>query len=55
MANSLDLRAWLREQCSDFRFDVGGVFQRNSDVSWWPLKRPDLATTIADDLSAVIP
>ncbi|MGO9159963.1 MAG: type II restriction endonuclease [Streptosporangiaceae bacterium] len=38
MANSLDLRTWLREQCSDFRFDVGGVFQRSSDVSWWPLK-----------------
>ena len=37
MAKPLDLGTWLREQCADFRFDVGGVFQRNSDVSWWPL------------------
>ena len=33
----LDLRAWLREQCADYKFNVGGVFQRDSDVSWWPL------------------
>ncbi len=38
MASPLDLRIWLREQCSDFRFDVGGVFQRSSDASWWPLQ-----------------
>lgn len=38
MAKPLHLPIWLREQCSDFRFDVGGVFQRNSDVSWWPLE-----------------
>jgi hypothetical protein len=38
VAGPLDLRDWLREQCSDFRFDVGGVFQRSSDVSWWPLQ-----------------
>ena len=38
MANPLDLGTWLREQCADFRFDVGGVFQRSSDVSWWPLE-----------------
>ena len=37
MADSLDLRAWLREQCADYKFSVGGVFQRGSDVSWWPL------------------
>ncbi|MGH3220341.1 MAG: type II restriction endonuclease [Streptosporangiaceae bacterium] len=38
MAKSLHLPTWLREQCSDFRFDVGGVFQRASDMSWWPLE-----------------
>jgi hypothetical protein len=34
----LDLATWLEEQCADFRFDVGGVFQRTSDESWWPLE-----------------
>jgi Restriction endonuclease EcoRV len=34
----LDLRTWLREQCADYRFNVGGVFQRDSDVSSWPLE-----------------
>jgi hypothetical protein len=38
VAKPLHLPAWLREQCSDFRFDVGGVFQRSSDTSWWPLE-----------------
>lgn len=38
MAEPSDLLAWLRTQCADFAFDVGGVFQRQSDVSWWPLK-----------------
>lgn len=38
MADPLDLRTWLREQCAQFTFDVGGVFQRDSDVSWWPLE-----------------
>jgi hypothetical protein len=28
----------MQEQCADFKFDVGGVFQRESDVAWWPLK-----------------
>ena len=37
MADSLHLRTWLREHCADYKFDVGGVFQRDSDVSWWPL------------------
>jgi len=43
VANGLDLSSWLREQCSDFRFDVGGVFQRSSDESWWPLTAADPA------------
>ena len=38
VAGPLNLREWLREQCSNFRFDVGGVFQRSSDMSWWPLQ-----------------
>jgi hypothetical protein len=38
VAKSVDLVTWLREQCSDFRFDVGGVFQQSSDLSWWPLE-----------------
>jgi Restriction endonuclease EcoRV len=38
VASPLDLGTWLREQCSDFTFDVGGVFQRSSDMSWWPLE-----------------
>jgi Restriction endonuclease EcoRV len=38
VAEPLDLRTWLREQCADYRFNVGGVFQRDSDVSSWPLE-----------------
>lgn len=38
MAKPHDLCAWLREQCAEYRFDVGGVFQRDSDVSSWPLE-----------------
>lgn len=37
MANPLDLRAWLAEQCADYTFDVSGVFQRTSEESRWPL------------------
>ena len=38
MANPVDLPTWLREQCSDYRFEVGGVFQRISNMSSWPLE-----------------
>jgi len=38
VAEPLDLRTWLREQCADYSFNVGGVFQRDSDVSSWPLE-----------------
>ena len=37
MANPLDLRTWLVEQCADYKFDVSGVFQRTSEESRWPL------------------
>jgi hypothetical protein len=37
VAEPLDLGAWLREQCAEYRFNVAGVFQRDSDVSFWPL------------------
>lgn len=37
MTISADLGSWLREQCADFRFNVGGVFQRDSDFAHWPL------------------
>lgn len=33
----LDLRSWLMQQCAEYSFNVGGVFQRESDVSTWPL------------------
>jgi hypothetical protein len=33
----LDLTTWLRDQCAVYQFNVGGVFQRDSARSWWPL------------------
>jgi hypothetical protein len=36
--DSLDLRAWLMRQCAEYQFNVDGVFQRDSDVSTWPLE-----------------
>lgn len=38
VADPVDLSAWLREQCADYRFNVGGVFQRDSDAASWPLQ-----------------
>jgi hypothetical protein len=38
VANPVDLLTWLREQCSDYRFEVAGVFRRISNMSWWPLE-----------------
>lgn len=38
MTEVLDLRTWLLEQCADYAFNVGGVFQRDSDFSSWPLQ-----------------
>jgi hypothetical protein len=38
VAKPLDLRSWLQDQCDDFRFEVGGVFQRESDIASWPLE-----------------
>ncbi len=38
MAEAFSLRAWLAEQCAGYSFNVGGVFQRESDTSSWPLE-----------------
>lgn len=38
VADSFDLRTWLAEQCAGYTFNVGGVFQRESDFSSWPLE-----------------
>jgi hypothetical protein len=34
---ALDLSEWLRRQCADFRFDLGGVFRCDSDRAEWPV------------------
>lgn len=34
---SLDLTCWLREQCQEYRFDLGGIFRRTSQEATWPL------------------
>lgn len=33
----VDPEEWLRTRCSKYRFDVRGVFRRESDHSTWPL------------------
>ena len=38
MTKVFGLRDWLVEQCADSTFNVSGVFQRESDLSSWPLK-----------------
>jgi hypothetical protein len=38
VAEVFDLRTWLTEQCAEYTFNVGGVFQRESDYSSWPLE-----------------
>lgn len=37
MPDPLELRDWLTRQCAEYSFNVGGVFQRDSDVATWPL------------------
>ncbi|WP_051759618.1 type II restriction endonuclease [Herbidospora cretacea] len=37
MPQTLDLKAWLQEQCNDYHFNLGGVFQRDSDRARWPI------------------
>lgn len=37
MPELLELHAWLAQQCAEYTFNVGGVFQRDSDVAEWPL------------------
>jgi hypothetical protein len=34
----LDLAQWLHQQCSEYRFDIGGVFRRDSEHASWPVK-----------------
>jgi hypothetical protein len=34
---TLDPEDWLRAQCAEYEFDVGGVFRRESDSSTWPI------------------
>jgi hypothetical protein len=37
----LDLAQWLRQQCSEYRFDIGGVFRRDSERAGWPVAARD--------------
>jgi hypothetical protein len=41
VAQPVDLRTWMQDQCNEFRFEVSGVFQRESDQAWWPLEAAD--------------
>lgn len=41
MAMFVDLPAWLEEQCRQFRFTIGGVFQRESVRAVWPVTASD--------------
>ncbi|GEM_PF-823118 len=38
VAEVLALRTWIADQCASYTFNVGGVFQRDSDLSSWPLE-----------------
>jgi hypothetical protein len=46
---SLDLANWLRRQCAEYRFDIGGVFRRDSELATWPVVARD-----PDDLEACL-
>lgn len=37
MAEPEDLQAWLQEQCAEYHFGIGGVFQRDSSRARWPV------------------
>ena len=43
MAKALLLEEWLREQCADYDFGLGGVFRRHGDDHVWPLVGVDEA------------
>ncbi len=32
-----DLAEWLRQQCNEYRFDIAGVFRRDSESAAWPV------------------
>jgi Restriction endonuclease EcoRV len=36
--DSRGLRAWLVAQCTEYEFNVGGIFQRDSELADWPLE-----------------
>jgi len=40
VVEELDLEAWLRAQCAEYAYDLGGVFRRRGDHSW-PLTAGD--------------
>ncbi|GAC67505.1 type II restriction endonuclease [Gordonia soli] len=33
-SEALNVENWLREQCADYAFDLGGIFRRRTDISW---------------------
>lgn len=37
------LAGWLREQCGQYRFEIGGVFRRDSETATWPVQARDPA------------
>jgi hypothetical protein len=36
--DSRGLRDWLVAQCTEYEFNVGGIFQRDSELADWPLQ-----------------
>lgn len=49
MPEDLDLEAWLRQQCAEYAYDLGGVFRRRGNHGW-PLiagDEADLETQLA--------
>lgn len=34
MSSHREVQAWLREQCSEYHFDLAGVFRNRGDISW---------------------
>jgi hypothetical protein len=42
-----EMQPWLRAQCAEYRFEVGGIFQPDSTHASWPL-----IATSADELSS---
>jgi hypothetical protein len=34
---AVDLADWLRQQCAEYKFDLAGVFRRDSEAAKWPV------------------